>query len=76
MTIPTAQLKHYCCAEPALQWEWNLGQQEDDPTQLVVLFRHMRCVNCHARYRFKGGGVAEDNSAILLDVEIEPAVLQ
>jgi len=79
MTIPAEHLSGYCCPEPALQFEWALGTEQEDTTSRVVALTNLRCTNCGTPYKFKGIGFLNpehDGRSIVLLVDVPKQRLQ
>lgn len=79
MSIPANQLAGYCCPMPAIQFEWLLGTEDGNPNARVLVLTNTRCLNCGTMYRWKGTAQlmpSEGGKTIVLDVEVDPQLLQ
>jgi len=79
MTIPPSHQAGYCCPAPAIQFEWLLGTEVGNTDARVLVLTNTRCLNCGTLYRWKGTATLlpdQGGKAIVLDVDVDPQVLQ
>lgn len=77
--IPPDQLAGYCCPMPAIQFSWLLGTEHGNTNARVLVLTDTRCLNCGTPYRWKGTATLmpnEGGKTIILDVDVDPQVLQ